>query len=154
MIDQYVVGDKEVVAKFGERSASLSKELRIGIGRLTKKLQRKVRNEKLAGQVLKRRTGRLSRSVHEVVVDEGSKIVGIVSTNVFYGIGWELGWPGSAGGQALAGAKAKFKPGGSSDAFKNGSPRKRAFLVPSLEEFESAGTIRDEIEAAAERAMA
>ena len=148
-MDEYVVGANEVVAKFNARSEALSEELRKGISRLTIKLQTKVQTEKLAGQVLNRRTGRLNRSIQQAVFDEGGKIVGVVSTNVFYGIGWELGWPGSAGGQALAGAKAKFKPGGSSTAFKNGSPRKRAFLVPSLEEFETAGTIRTEIEAAA-----
>ena len=153
-MDEYVVGANEVVAKFNTRSEALSEELRKGISRLTIKLQAKVQTEKLAGQVLNRRTGRLNRSIQPAVFDEGGKIVGVVSTNVFYGIGWELGWPGSAGGQALAGAKAKFKLGGGSQAtFQNGSPRKRAFLVPSLRELESAGTIRAEIQASAERAV-
>lgn len=154
MIDGYVVGDKEVVARFNKRSEALSRELRIGIGRLTKKLQRSVRESKLAGQVLKRKTGRLALSVHEDVHDEGGKIVGVVSTNLFYGIGWETGWAQSAGASAMSSAKAKFKPKGTADTFGNGTPRKRAFLVPTLEEFESAGTIRQELEAAADRAMA
>jgi hypothetical protein len=148
MIDAYITGEREVVAHFERRSENLSKELDTAIKRLTVRLQTKVKTEKLSGQVLGVRTGRGRRSIQQTSFREGDRVVGVVSTNVFYMIGWETGW-GGAGSEQLAAAKGKFNP-------KSGvaKPRKRSFLVPSLAEMESSGAIRGEFEAAADRAMA
>lgn len=148
MITGYVTGESEVVAHFERRGESLSQELECAIKGLTVKLRTKVKTEKLSGQVLGVRTGRGRRSIHAETFRQGDKVVGIVSTNVFYMIGWETGW-GGAGEAQVAKAKAKFNP----KAGATGA-RKRSFLVPSLSEMEGSGEIRSELEAAAERGMA
>lgn len=145
MIAGYVSGEGEVAIHFAEYSASLSREVDAATKRLTVKLQTKVKTEKLTGQVLGVRTGRGRRSIQQTTFREGDKSIGVVSTNVFYMIGWETGWANWKGGTALATAKAKFNPAA--------GPRKRAFLVPSLGEMDSGGTIRAEYDAAARRAV-
>jgi hypothetical protein len=87
------------------------------------------------------------------VTDEGANVVGIVSTNVGYGIGWELGWPDSETRTSLNAAKGKFSLSGGGDQFKNGTPKKRSFLVSALKDFEASGEIRTELEAVAERTV-
>jgi len=85
------------------------------------------------------------------VFDEGENVVGTVSTNLFYGIGWELGWPGRSE-KSLADAKSKFSVAGG-DLFKNGTPKKRSFLATALRDLEATGIIKTEIEAAIARAV-
>lgn len=149
MITGYVTGESEVVAHFERRGESLSQELERAIKGLTVKLQTKVKTEKLSGQVLGVRIGRGRRSIHAETFRQGDKVVGVVSTNVFYMIGWETGDWGGAGEAQVAKAKAKFNP----KAGATGA-RKRSFLVPTLSEMEGSGEIRSELEAAAERGMA
>ncbi len=153
MIGGYVKGEREVVAHFEHRGQAIETEIEKAIKRLTVTLQTKVKTEKLSGQVLGVRTGRGRRSIHEDTFRDGGKVVGVVSTNVSYMIGWETGWEGSGGGAQMAKAKAKFSPKGSADLFGNGGARKRSFLVPSLAEMDSSGAIRAELEAATERAI-
>ena len=67
-------------------------------------------------------------------------------------IGWETGWSGSSG---VGASKAKFNPkagAGDSDTFKNGSPKKRPFLVPALKEMQASGKIQAELDQAIQRA--
>jgi hypothetical protein len=150
MIRTEITGLSEVVRKFDSMPQRLRQEVVVAVKRLTVKLQTKVKTEKLSGQVLGVRTGRLSRSIAEIVVDEGEKVVGIVSTPVVYGIAWETGnHPVRA---AIASAKAKASPKGDADTFANGTPKKRPFLVPSLAELNSSGTITAEFDAAVKRA--
>jgi phage gpG-like protein len=59
------------------------------IAKLTFKLLAKVKQDKLTGQVLNRRTGRLSRSVNADFKDDG--MTGVVGTNVEYAAVHELG---------------------------------------------------------------
>lgn len=66
------------------------------IERLTYRLARRVTSQKLSGQVLKRRTGTLSRSVAQspkVIVSENT-VEGVVGTNVKYGRTHEFGFKG------------------------------------------------------------
>ncbi len=65
------------------------------IVRLTIKLQGNVKENKLSGQVLKVRTGRLRRSINQrVEVEESRGPVGTVGTNVSYARPHELGFSG------------------------------------------------------------
>lgn len=54
-----------------------------------------VKADKLSGQVLKVRTGRLRRSITPATEDTGALIVGKVGTNVEYGATWENGFKGN-----------------------------------------------------------
>ncbi|BCA57686.1 hypothetical protein [Sphingomonas sp. HMP6] len=148
----YEINDSAVIASLDARGARAHGELRASIGRLALKLSVMVKRDKLSGQVLGVKTGRLRRSVHDAVADVGDNIEGVVSTNVGYGIGWELGWPGGGSPkQSLNTAKAKFSPSSGGDSFKNGTPKKRSFLRTALKDLEGSGAIRAELNEAAAR---
>lgn len=151
MITAFTEGAGEVVTKLERLDARMTEELRQSISRLAFKLQAKVQNEKLSGQVLGVRTGRGKRSIHTDIRTEGQRVIGVVSTNVFYMIGWELGWPDAAQHASIAGAKGKFDVG-SGGSFKNGSPKKRAFLIPALKEMNESGIIEADIQSGISRA--
>lgn len=152
MIEAYLDGAGEVIAHLGSLNDQLTEELRKSVARLTIKLQKRVVTEKLAGQVLGVRTGRGRRSIQQTTYQDGNRVVGVVSTNLFYMVGWETGWPG-AQERGLKAAKAKFDIGASADTFKNGTPKQRAFLVPSLKEMQSSGEIARDISAGIGRAV-
>lgn len=94
MIRGYLVGDKETVARLDRLKGSLRGKVKQSIVALTLSLLVKVKAEKLTGQVLKVRTGRLRRSINQRVTDAGTRIHGIVGTNVEYGRLHELGYTG------------------------------------------------------------
>ncbi len=68
--------------------------LRSDITRLTIKLQRKVKEEKLTGQVLHVRTGRLRRNINRRMAETATSITGQVGTNVSYAAIHEYGFTG------------------------------------------------------------
>ena len=141
-----------VNASLDARGEKAKAELRVGIGRLTLMLQRNVKRDKLKGQVLGNKSGRLDGSIQQAVLEEGQTTVGLVSTNVWYGVQWELGWPGRVD-KDVGAAKAKFSLA-SADFFKNGTPKQRSFLRSALRDLEESGVIREELDAAAARAAA
>ncbi len=94
MIKGFVRGDKEVVAYFARIPGDVRSQLRFAVGRLVLRLQRKIQQEKLTGQVLKVRTGTLRRSISHAVVEQGDAIVGTASTNVEYARVHEFGFKG------------------------------------------------------------
>ncbi len=159
MIRSYLANETQVRISLDRRGEAIEREFKGGIGRLTIRLQKMVKSDKLRGQVLGWRTGRLNNSIAQGVIDEGAKVVGVVSTNVSYGIGWETGWTGSSGRAAapdkwdMSAAKAKFSPA-SADTFKNGTPKKRSFLASALRDLEASGIIGTELDAAIKRALA
>ena len=158
MISVYTEGVGEVVVHLDKLDARMTEELRKSISQLTFKLASRIANGKLSGQSLNvGRTGALKRSVENgyLIKVSSDKVTGIVTTGLFYGIGWETGWPNGGPGsqhQSLASAKAKFDLSATADTFKNGRPKKRAFLVPGLKEYYETGEITQEIEAAVSRA--
>lgn len=95
MIDAYVVGDAEVVAKLKEVPQKVQKSLVARMTGITIDLQAYVKTDKLSGQVLKRRTGTLSRNINQRVNESGNQIVGTVGTNVEYAAYHEYGYSGS-----------------------------------------------------------
>ena len=152
MITVTAEGVGEVVAHLDGLTARMTEELRASIARLSIRLQTKVKQDMLSGQVLGVRTGRGKRSIHQDVQVDGARVSGVVSTNLFYMVGWETGWQG-AGEAGLKSTKSKFSLSGSGDTFKNGSAKKRSFLVPSLMEMEQSGEIKAGIEAGVGKAL-
>lgn len=94
MIRGMIVGDRETIAKLGKAKDRARDGVRKSVARLTLELLRKVKAEKLSGQVLNVQTGRLRRSITQRVTDSGSTITGIVGTNVEYARTHELGFKG------------------------------------------------------------
>lgn len=66
-----ITGDKVLIAKFERVQSAVAAALQKKVTQLTLKLERKIKTEKLNGQVLNRVTGRLARSIsHEVQVEQ------------------------------------------------------------------------------------
>lgn len=76
-----VVGDKAVEARFARLPRALNEELSYTIYLLTYKLGGYIQQRKLQGQVLKHRTGKLSRSIEEEIFTNPDSIVGRVFAN-------------------------------------------------------------------------
>lgn len=159
MIDGYIVGDAEVIRRFETIGTRLRDELRAGVNRATIKLQTKVKQDKLSGQVLKVRTGRLRRSIQQDVFENGGQVVGVVSTNVKYAPVHEYGFAGvvTVRDHLRMQKKAFGKSISPREVEVRSHPRKvnlpeRSFLRSSLREMESSGAIRVEFDAAVERA--
>ena len=96
MISATLIGNKAAHDKLVAVYPSVRDDLVQSINKLSIKLVSKIKTEYLSGQVLHRRTGRLSRSVHAnpVAVSEGS-ITGKVGTNVSYAAFHEYGFQGT-----------------------------------------------------------
>lgn len=88
-IEGTVTGDREVIRNFGRIEPAVHAELVKATGRITLKLMRESVQNKLSGQVLKRRTGTLARSVTQSprTFEVGRTIVGTVGVNDISGPG-------------------------------------------------------------------
>jgi len=96
MITGRITGDREVLATFNRMPGGLQDKLAKTITRLCLKLQVHVVQDKLSGQVLNVKTGRLRRSITYAVTTPGaSSVQGTVGTNVAYGRFFELGFQGT-----------------------------------------------------------
>ncbi|OVE46693.1 hypothetical protein [Chromobacterium violaceum] len=96
MIRHEIVGDKQTIEFLRQVHPQVQRNVETTIGRLTLKLLAKVKAEKLSGQVLKVRTGRLRRSINRRIAGAGTtSIAGFVGTNVEYGRRHELGFHGT-----------------------------------------------------------
>jgi phage gpG-like protein len=84
MISAAIIGEAELVAKIGRISPSVRQQLRETVERLSIKLSAKVKNDKLSGQVLNVRTGRLRRSINYRLSEAGNGVYATVGTNVEY----------------------------------------------------------------------
>lgn len=99
MISGYIVGDRQLIA----RMSAMPDDLRRGVEQTVKalgfELQSRVQVQKLTGQVLKVRTGRLKRSISPSAgadsrsryEQQGDASYYYVGTNVSYGAAWEYG---------------------------------------------------------------
>lgn len=91
-----VTGDKQSAAAIAKVQQRIATRLRDAIQRAALDLMAFVKGQKLTGQVLNVRTGRLRRSVNQRVETEaGGTIAGLVGTNVSYGRVHELGFKGT-----------------------------------------------------------
>ena len=86
-----IVGAETVVMRLATAPAHVRERVRTEVDRLGIELQRKVKESKLTGQVLKVRTGRLRRSINLKVTEDGNSITGSVGTNVAYARRFEIG---------------------------------------------------------------
>lgn len=76
-----ITGDKTLIAKYDRMPESIALALQRKVTALTLKLERKIKAEKLNGQVLNRVTGRLARSItHEVDVEPNGVYGRVFST--------------------------------------------------------------------------
>ena len=159
MIDGYVSGGESVTRRFDAMPGKLRAQLKVAITRLTIKLQRYVKAEKLSGQVLNVRTGTLRRSVDQVVEEAGDKIVGRVSTNVSYGKKHEYGFSGTetieahlreikkAWGRSITPRQVMVR-----EHTRTINLPERSFLRSALKDFAESGQITTELDAAVARA--
>ncbi|EPK9979350.1 MULTISPECIES: HK97 gp10 family phage protein [Acinetobacter calcoaceticus/baumannii complex] len=90
MINYHVDGDAKLTGTVDQ----INEAVRQSIVRSTLKLLVKVKREKLSGQVLNVRTGRLRRSITQKVIDLSNGVTGIVGTNVEYAAAHEYGFKG------------------------------------------------------------
>lgn len=96
MIKGEVTGGGALARFFGDRPSKLTRSMTERITRLALMLQRKVKAEKLSGQVLSVRTGRLRRGINYRVEGAGTQhVAGIVGTNTVYARPHEYGFHGA-----------------------------------------------------------
>lgn len=94
MIHGELIGKEHLVPFVRSIAPKVQVELEKSITVLTLKLLRKVKAEKLSGQVLKNRTGTLRRSINQKVEVTPTSIFGIVGTNKEYAAAHEYGFDG------------------------------------------------------------
>lgn len=159
MIDVEFDGSK-AVAKLDSLPERVVTEVTSTIGSLCVKLTRKVQQEKLRGQVLKWKTGRLNNSINFDVSSSDTQIQGVVSTPVEYAPIHEYGFKGSVDVKAhLREIKKAFgRPIPPKEIEVRAHARmmnlpERSFLRSALREFVDAGVPMEEIDAALRRAV-
>ena len=91
IINYHVDGDANLSATVDR----IDEEVRQSIARSTLKLLVKVKREKLNGQVLNKRSGRLGRSITQKLIELSNGVAGIVGTNVEYAPPHEYGFKGN-----------------------------------------------------------
>lgn len=128
-----IVGVERTILAFGAARQRIADAVRAAVTRATFDLVRVVKADKLTGQVLQVRTGRLRRSITGRVEEENGSPVGLVGTNVSYGRVHELGFKGSVKVKAHSRTiKGKAIPV-RAHSRKLDIPA-RPFLVPALNE--------------------
>lgn len=86
-----VTGGRETAKKLRGEAKQVREAVRKTMGRLVLELMVKVKRDKLSGQALNVRTGRLRRSITQRIEVHGTTIEGVVGTNVEYGKFHEYG---------------------------------------------------------------
>lgn len=111
MINGYLLGDKETIAKLEAMFPNMHSRLKLTIGQLVLRLAKHIKQDKLSGQVLRNRTGRLRRSITTRVQANATAVIGTVGTNVEYAAVHEYGFQGTVNIKAhLRKAKDRFIP--------------------------------------------
>lgn len=137
-----VVGDQELRARFDSMPQRVHDRLLGAITSLALKLQNHVVQDKLSGQVLKRRTGKLAGSIHNSVQDAGTSITGrVYSSGINYAAIHEFG--GHIPERRPVNAKALHWVSGGKDVF---AMYARAFDMPERSYLRSSlADMREEI---------
>ncbi len=91
MIKATLVGDDKLKDWLKTAYPRIKGELNQSMARLVIALTRKVKQEKLSGQVLKNRTGTLRRSISPFISSAGENLTGKVGTNLEYAAIHEFG---------------------------------------------------------------
>lgn len=95
MIKGWILGGDDLVKRLTAAPQDIQSALQASVTRMALRLLARVKNDKLSGQVLKVRSGKLRRGINQRVVREGSGVYGYVGTNVDYGRLHEYGFKGS-----------------------------------------------------------
>ena len=96
MIKAEIIGADKVLANMAGIFPRVRAAAKQSITRSLLELVAEVKSQKLSGQVLRNRTGRLRRSIHMTgVTDSGNEISGVVGTNVEYAAAHEYGFTGT-----------------------------------------------------------
>ena len=95
MITGFVTGDERVIANLRQASPRVMLELRKATTTLRIQLAGYIQRNKLSGQSLKNRTGRLWRSITSQSINTDTSTSGIVGTNVEYAHVHEYGFHGT-----------------------------------------------------------
>lgn len=151
MIRGTIIGGEHAIASFDRMPDRLRAELKTGITRATLLVQRESKENKLSGQVLNVRTGRLRRSINTEVSAEADRVVGTVGTNVEYAAAHEYGFAGIV----TVREHLRRAVSGQDSTVRTHTRRmnlaERSFLRSALADM--ADPIRREFEAAAQRAL-
>lgn len=90
-----ITGTSQVVERIKQITPNVRTALQKQVQRLTIQLQIHVVRDKLQGQVLNVRTGRLQRSISQTVTSDATSVTGVVSTAVKYARAHEYGFSGT-----------------------------------------------------------
>ena len=91
VIGGQVIGSEAVVSHLHLSGDVVRKKVKARVSSLTLTLLRKVKQDKLSGQILRNVTGTLRRSINQKVEESGAIITGTVGTNVVYARPHEFG---------------------------------------------------------------
>lgn len=127
-----VVGAVQVERRFLVGGDKVREAIRKEINLLGLEILRGVKANRLTGQSLNVRTGRLKRSINFKLTEAGEAIQGRVGTNVVYGRVWEKGFKGTVNVKAH---QRRTKQGSApvSAHTRNVNLKARPFLLPELE---------------------
>lgn len=145
LIQATVVGGEELAAKLDLVGAGFVLALQDGIGRAVLRVQSKVK-DKLSGEVLQVRTGRLRRSITQVVTTTGERVEGVVGTNVEYAAIHEYGFVGTETVAASLRTSKLGKVFGVQPHTRDVKMPERSFIRSALKELQP--EIRKQIESA------
>lgn len=95
MITAILIGHEHLSPFLRRIHPNTMEALNESVGRLAIKLMRKIKEEKLTGQVLKNRTGTLRRSINQRVDSTATSVYARVGTNKSYAAAHEYGFTGS-----------------------------------------------------------
>jgi phage gpG-like protein len=97
ILNVQIFGDREVILRMENMPGAVRDALIAKVQELTNRLQQYIINEKLHGQVLGQRSGRLVQSLQTRFEDTGDKIKGHVYSagTVKYAAFWEFGFTGT-----------------------------------------------------------
>lgn len=103
MITAKLIDGDKLVARLERLYPALRTTLTKEIQRIIIDLSVKVKRDKLSGQVLNVRTGRLRRSITTRLEEKQDSVTGIVGTNVGYAKAWEYGFTAKVGAGSRGG---------------------------------------------------
>lgn len=161
MIKGWILGSEDLINRLTAAPVNIQTALQTSVSRMALRLLARVKSDKLSGQVLKVRTGRLRRSINQRVVREGQGVYGYVGTNVDYGRTHEFGFKGAVSVRAhlRTVTQAFGKPIPPTQQQVGAHTRKvnlpeKSFLRSALREMqpEIERTMREAVQAAAKRA--
>lgn len=135
-----VVGAERVAHRFAFGiPAEVRERVGLTVRELGFSLERKVKLEKLEGQVLHRRSGRLARSINTTYRETATTFTSSTGTRLVYGRAWELGFHGLVHVKSFERRDGSFVRAHSRQMNMNARP----FLKPALEEMR--GMIRQRL---------